>query len=93
MAVQSSETERIRRLYEKEAPKYDRQMRFCDRVLFAGAREWVCSQVEGDVLEIAVGTGAQPLSLPTGGPANWDRVQSSDARHRKETSGAAWPGG
>jgi len=32
-------------------------MRFFDRVLFAGGREWVCSQAQGDVLEIAVGTG------------------------------------
>jgi ubiquinone/menaquinone biosynthesis C-methylase UbiE len=53
----TDETERIRRLYEKDVPKYDRQMRLFDRALFAGGREWVCSQAEGDVLEIAVGTG------------------------------------
>jgi ubiquinone/menaquinone biosynthesis C-methylase UbiE len=64
MAIESSETERIRRLYEKEAPRYDRQMRFFERVLFAGAREWVCSQVEGDVLEIAVGTGRNLSHYP-----------------------------
>lgn len=57
MANQPAETERIRGLYEKEAPKYDRQMRFFDRVLFSGGREWVCSQARGDVLEIAIGTG------------------------------------
>lgn len=57
MAHQTTETERIRSLYEKEAPKYDRQMGFFDRVLFSGGREWVCSQAEGEVLEIAVGTG------------------------------------
>jgi ubiquinone/menaquinone biosynthesis C-methylase UbiE len=26
-------------------------------MLFSGGREWVCSQAEGDVLEIAIGTG------------------------------------
>lgn len=51
------ETERVLRVYEKEAHKYDRQMRFFDRLLFAGDREWVCGQAAGEVLEIAVGTG------------------------------------
>ncbi|HVC07024.1 MAG TPA: methyltransferase domain-containing protein [Solirubrobacterales bacterium] len=52
----SAETERIRRLYEKEAPKFDRSMGRWDRTLFAGSREWVCAQASGDVLEIAIGT-------------------------------------
>ena len=51
------ETERVRHLQDKEAPRYDRQMRFFERVLFAGGREWACSRVQGRVLEIAVGTG------------------------------------
>jgi ubiquinone/menaquinone biosynthesis C-methylase UbiE len=51
------ETERVLRLYEKEAPRYDRQMNFFDRLLFAGGREWVCGQAAGEVLEIGVGTG------------------------------------
>jgi ubiquinone/menaquinone biosynthesis C-methylase UbiE len=52
-----TETERVRRLQDKEAPRYDRQMGFFDRILFADGREWACSRVEGDVLELAVGTG------------------------------------
>jgi SAM-dependent methyltransferase len=51
------ETERVLRLYEKEAHKYDRQMRFFDRLLFTGGREWVCGRAAGEVLEIGVGTG------------------------------------
>src|SRR6266542_2608495 len=51
------ETERVLRLYEKEADKYDREMNFFDRLLFAGAREWVCAQAAGEVLEIGMGTG------------------------------------
>jgi ubiquinone/menaquinone biosynthesis C-methylase UbiE len=51
------ETERVRLLQDKEAPRYDRQMGFFDRVLFEGGRDWACSRVEGEVLEIAVGTG------------------------------------
>jgi ubiquinone/menaquinone biosynthesis C-methylase UbiE len=52
-----TETERVRRIQDKEAARYDRQMGFCDRILFAGGREWACSQVTGEVLELALGTG------------------------------------
>jgi len=55
-SARPEETERIRRIYEKEAPKFDRSMGRWDRVLFAGTREWVCSQASGEVLEIAIGT-------------------------------------
>jgi ubiquinone/menaquinone biosynthesis C-methylase UbiE len=55
--VPTAETERVRRIQDKEAPRYDRQMGFFDRVLFGGGREWACSQVRGEVLEIAIGTG------------------------------------
>jgi len=51
------ETERVRRLWAKLAPKYDRVIRLPERLLFEGGREWVCSQATGDVLEIAIGTG------------------------------------
>jgi ubiquinone/menaquinone biosynthesis C-methylase UbiE len=51
------ETERVRQIQDKGAPKYDGQMRFFDRVLFEGGREWACSRAQGQVLEIAVGTG------------------------------------
>ena len=53
----SAETERVRSIQDKTAPRYDGQMNFFDRVLFAGGREWACSRAEGEVLEIAVGTG------------------------------------
>ncbi len=49
--------ERVRELWDKHARTYDRQIRVFERVLFAGGREWVCAQAQGDVLEIAVGTG------------------------------------
>jgi ubiquinone/menaquinone biosynthesis C-methylase UbiE len=64
MADLTGETDRIRRLYEKEAPKYDRQMGVFDWALFGGGREWVCSQAQGDVLEIAVGTGRNLRHYP-----------------------------
>jgi SAM-dependent methyltransferase len=55
------ETEAVRRVYEREAGNYDRNVRLPEGLLFSGGREWVCGRVEGEVLEIAVGTG---LNLP-----------------------------
>lgn len=57
MTVAQSEKERIRRLYEQEAPIFDRAMRAAERMLLGGAREWVARRARGEVLEIAVGTG------------------------------------
>jgi ubiquinone/menaquinone biosynthesis C-methylase UbiE len=39
------------------APRYDRDIRFFEKVQFGGGREWVCSRATGEVLEVAVGTG------------------------------------
>jgi ubiquinone/menaquinone biosynthesis C-methylase UbiE len=60
------ETERVRAIQDKHAGGYDREMGFFDRVLFAGGREWACSHAEGDVLEIAVGTGRNLRFYPPG---------------------------
>jgi ubiquinone/menaquinone biosynthesis C-methylase UbiE len=50
------ETERVREVQDKEAPRYDRQISFFERILFGGGREWVCSRADGEVLELAAGT-------------------------------------
>jgi ubiquinone/menaquinone biosynthesis C-methylase UbiE len=52
-----NETERARRIWDKQAPRFDRMMGFWEKVLFGGGREWACSQAKGEVLEIAVGSG------------------------------------
>src|SRR6266851_6602199 len=60
----TSESQRVRDIFEREADKYDRQIGFFERVLFGGGREWVCSQAHGDVLEIAAGTGRNLRHYP-----------------------------
>lgn len=60
------ETERVRRIQDKEAPRYDRQISFFERILFGGGREWVCSQAEGAVLELAAGTARNLEHYPQG---------------------------
>jgi ubiquinone/menaquinone biosynthesis C-methylase UbiE len=56
-SVRADETERVRRIWEREAPRYDRSIRFWEKLLFEDGREWVCSRAQGDVLEVAIGTG------------------------------------
>jgi SAM-dependent methyltransferase/predicted ester cyclase len=51
-----SETERVRRIFDKQAPKYDKSMSRFEWLLFAGNREWVCERAVGEVLELAAGT-------------------------------------
>src|SRR5436189_1609213 len=41
-------------------------MNCCDRVLFAGGREWACSLAKGEVLEIAIGSGRNLDFYPEG---------------------------
>lgn len=62
----SDETERVRRIQDKEAPRYDRQISFFERILFGDGREWVCSQAEGKVLELAAGTARNLEHYPSG---------------------------
>src|SRR2546423_2499810 len=63
-AASSSESQRVRDIFEREAGKYDRQISFFEKVLFGGGREWGCSQAEGEVLEIAAGTGRDLAFYP-----------------------------
>jgi ubiquinone/menaquinone biosynthesis C-methylase UbiE len=60
------ETERVRAVQDHGARRYDREMDFYDRVLFADGREWACSQASGEVLEIAVGSGRNFKHYPRG---------------------------
>jgi ubiquinone/menaquinone biosynthesis C-methylase UbiE/predicted ester cyclase len=64
--IPPSETERVRRIFDKQAPKYDKSMSRFERWLFAGNREWICERAEGEVLELAAGTAR---NLPFYSPA------------------------
>jgi ubiquinone/menaquinone biosynthesis C-methylase UbiE len=59
-------TERLRRYWDKQAPKYDKQIAFFERVWFGDGRQWVCAQATGDVLEVAIGTGRNLPFYPPG---------------------------
>lgn len=51
----------VRRVFDKIAGHYDRQMTSWERRLFRGSREWAVGHARGRVVEIAIGTG---LNLP-----------------------------
>jgi ubiquinone/menaquinone biosynthesis C-methylase UbiE len=50
-------TARQRRVWDKTAPAYDRQMAFFERIQVGGGREWLGARARGRVLEVAIGTG------------------------------------
>jgi ubiquinone/menaquinone biosynthesis C-methylase UbiE len=50
-------TAKQRRVWDKAASGYDRQIAFFERVWFAGGREWLGERARGRVLEVAIGTG------------------------------------
>jgi len=57
---------RRRRAWDKQAGRYDMQIGWFERHVFGtDNRGWACTQVQGDVLEVAVGTG---LNLALYGP-------------------------
>ncbi len=53
--------EQVAQVFDKMAGKYDRQMRMWERFVLGRGRQWATSHADGDVLEIALGTG---LNLP-----------------------------
>ena len=61
MNATPDETAKVRRVWEKTAPSYDRQIAFFERIQFGGGREWLGARAQGRVLEVAIGTG---LNLP-----------------------------
>lgn len=55
-------TEKVRRSWAKQAPRYDKSIGFFERRVFGQEhRAWACSRASGDTLEVAVGTA---LNLP-----------------------------
>lgn len=52
-----SPTARQKRVWDKSAPSYDKQIAFFEKTWFAGGRQWLGQRAHGRVLEVAIGTG------------------------------------
>src|SRR3954453_20174062 len=57
-------TDRQRRVWDKGAPSYDKQIAFFEKVWFAGGREWLGARARGRVLEGAIGPGRNLAPSP-----------------------------
>ncbi len=96
MSSFQAETDRVRAIFDASAAQYDKSMAFNERLLFGDGRAWACSEAQGQVLVIAIGTG---LNLPFY-PANIELtgIEISPAmlevarRRAKKTSSPIIPG-
>jgi ubiquinone/menaquinone biosynthesis C-methylase UbiE len=59
-------TARQKRVWDKSAPSYDKQIAFFEKIQFAGGREWLGKRAHGRILEIAIGTGRNLPHYPAG---------------------------
>jgi ubiquinone/menaquinone biosynthesis C-methylase UbiE len=50
-------TAKQKRVWDKSAPGYDKQIAFFEKVWVTGAREWLGQRAHDRVLEVAIGTG------------------------------------
>ena len=57
--ARAGETEgaRQKRVWDKAAPSYDKQIALFEKIWFGGGREWLGERAHGWVLEVAIGTG------------------------------------
>jgi ubiquinone/menaquinone biosynthesis C-methylase UbiE len=57
MSTSETPAARQKRVWDKAAPGYDRQIAFFEKIWFAGGREWLGERARGRVLDVAIGTG------------------------------------
>jgi ubiquinone/menaquinone biosynthesis C-methylase UbiE len=62
--MRQTPTARQKRVWDKAAPSYDKQIAFFEKIQFAGGREWLGERAHGRVLEVAIGTGRSLLHYP-----------------------------
>jgi ubiquinone/menaquinone biosynthesis C-methylase UbiE len=61
-----SATARQKRVWDKSAAGYEKQIAVFEKIQFGGGREWVGERAHGRVLEVAIGTGRSLPHYPAG---------------------------
>lgn len=89
----TTETERIRRIYDERASAYDRAQGLVERLALGSLRRQFGALMSGETLEIGVGTG---LNLPFYAPAvthaaGVDLSEEMLARARERAAGLPFP--
>lgn len=78
---------KVRAYFDRHAPRYDRQMSGCERLLLGAHRDWAVGQVRGQVLEIGVGTGLNLPHYPTDVTVTGVDVSESMLAHARARQG------
>jgi hypothetical protein len=68
-----------KRVWDKAAPSYDKQIAFFEKIQFGGGREWLGERAQGRVLEVAIGTGRNPPSGSSNGSPSVPPASTSPA--------------
>ncbi|MGJ7909175.1 class I SAM-dependent methyltransferase [Actinopolyspora sp. H202] len=92
MRTAAGKLERSRRHWDRHSRTYDRQMDRIERRFFGDTRQWLCGRAEGEVLEVAIGTGLNLERYPAGvrlTGVDISRGMLDRARRRAENSGRA----
>ncbi|SFD84379.1 Ubiquinone/menaquinone biosynthesis C-methylase UbiE [Actinopolyspora alba] len=90
MRTKATKLERSRRHWDRQSPSYDRQMARIERHFFGDTRQWLCGLAEGEVLEVAIGTGLNLDRYPDGIRLTGVDISTGmldQARRRAESSG------
>jgi ubiquinone/menaquinone biosynthesis C-methylase UbiE len=64
--AQETPTQKQRRVWDRYATDYDRQITFLERLALSGCREWVGGRSRGRILDVAIGTGRSLPHYPGG---------------------------
>src|SRR5215211_2114089 len=57
---------RQRRVWDKNAAGYDKQIALFEKIWFGGGREWLGARARGRILDVAIGTGRSLPYYPDG---------------------------
>jgi ubiquinone/menaquinone biosynthesis C-methylase UbiE len=57
-------TARQKRVWDKNAPSYDKQVALFEKIWFGGGREWLGERANGRIVEVAIGTGRNLYHYP-----------------------------
>jgi ubiquinone/menaquinone biosynthesis C-methylase UbiE len=62
--IRENPTAQQKRVWDKSASSYDKQIAFFEKIQFGGGREWLGERARGRILEVAIGTARNLAHYP-----------------------------